>query len=141
MNQKVILDAEKVIADLASKEGAGYCTLALIDEDGFPSASTVSILKSDGIKTLSFCGGLGDNKAKRAANCNRASICVNSLYYNITLVGTLEILTDGETKKGMWNAFCNEYWTGPEDPDFCVFRFHTQRYNLYVNEGMAEGKL
>jgi len=141
MNEKIITKAGEIVDTLASKQGEGYCTIALIDESGYPTASTVSIIKADGIKQLSFGVSLDDNKARRVAKCNRASVCVNSLEYNITLVGTAEILTDSKTKGEVWEPWFCEIWSGADDPDYCVLRFSTERYSLYVNEEVAAGNL
>ena len=120
----------------------GYCTLALIDEDGYPSASTLSISKADGIKWLAFLSGIKSNKAKRIGKCNRGSVCINSSSYNITLVGTLEILTDPNTKNEMWQEPLREIYSGPDDPEYCVLRFSTERYNIFFADGTsAKGTL
>jgi general stress protein 26 len=138
MHEEIIKRAGEVIG------GGGaecFCALALIDEDGFPSASTVSISKHDGIKWLTFCVHADDNKANRARKNNRASVCVNSLEYNVTLVGTVEILTDTETKKEMWYKGLEQHWSGPEDEKLCILRFKTIRYSLFVDWKDAKGKL
>jgi len=138
MNQGVISRAEKVIMSKTGYIGGGmegYCALALIDEDGYPSASTLSISKADGIKRLTFLSGLESNKAKRIGKCNRGSVCVNSSKYNITLVGTLEILTDPDIKKEMWQEPLGSIYSGHDDPAYCVIRFSTKRYNIFFNDG------
>ena len=141
MSEKIIAKAAEIITELAGRDD-GYCTLALIDEDGFPSASTVSIIKADGIKQFSFGVSLDDNKAKRVQACNRASMCVNSGEYNITLVGTAEILTDAASKEDLWQPWFSEIWPGgAADPNFCVLRFSTQRYNLWLGEEPSSGRL
>jgi len=137
MNEKVIARAEEII----NNKKVSFCTLALIDEKGYPTASTVSVSKADGIKWLAFCVGLNENKAKRAAKNNRACVCVNAGDFNITLVGTAEVLTDPETKKEMWYPGCEEHWAGADDPEYCVLRFNTERYNLFVGWESAEGVL
>ena len=120
----------------------GYCALALIDEDGYPSASTLSISKADGIRWITFLSGLDSNKVKRINKCNRGSVCLNSTKYNITLVGTLEVLTDSTMKKEMWQEPLRGIYSGPEDPVYCVIRFHTERYNIFFdNGGSAAGTL
>jgi len=142
MSKEVIAKAGKIIGDMAGKMEAGFATIALIDEQGYPTASTVTIAKADGISTLAFCVSLDDNKARRVAGCNKASVCINAFEYNITLVGTAEIHTDPESKKDAWLPGCGEIWAGGvDDPDFCVLRFTTQRYNLYLDEQMAAGNL
>ena len=140
MNDEIIARAEKILADRAVKE-QGYCVLALIDIDGYPTATTISPSKIDGIKRISFCTGKGSNWVKRISKCNRASVCFNSgsEQYNITLVGDIEVSTDIEVKKEMWYEGMGYYFNGPEDPDFCVLKFVTRRYSLMLNEKDANG--
>ena len=134
MYNESISKAEEIISKKAVGGNDGYCTLSLIDLDGYPYAATVSVSKADGIKWLTFCTGLGSNWVKRIEKCNRASVCFNSTQYNITLVGTIEVLTDLDIKKEMWYEGMGCYFSGPEDPGFCVLRFNTQRYNLMLDE-------
>jgi general stress protein 26 len=119
----------------------GYATIALIDENGYPTASTKTIAKADGIKWLTFCTSLSTESCKRIRNCNRASICINSKEYNITLVGTIEIITDIDTKKDMWFSPMEGQWSGIDDPEYCVLRFRTERYSLFVDYKEAKGTL
>ena len=138
MNEEIITRAEKILANRATKE-QGYCVLALIDTDGYPTAATISPSKIDGIRRVTFCTGIDSNWAKRIEKCNRASVCFNSgsEQYNITLVGTIEVLTDLETKQEMWFDGMGWYFKGPEDPNFCVLQFVTQRYSLMLDESDA----
>jgi len=141
MNENVIAKAEKIIADKVGRMSEGFCALALIDDKGYPTASTVSISKADGIKWLTFCVSANENKARRVAGCNRASVCINSPNYNITLVGTAEIITDPKVKKEMWYAGCEHHWASPDDPEYAVLRFATERYNLRIGMEGGEGNL
>ena len=140
MDQEVISMAERIIMSKTGYTGdgmEGHCTLALIDEDGYPSASTLSISKADGIKRLTFLSGLKSNKAKRINMCNRGSVCINSSAFNITLVGTLEVLTDPYTKHEMWQEPLRSMYSGPDDPEYCVIRFYTKRYHLFFDDGKS----
>jgi general stress protein 26 len=143
MNEESIAKAEEIIAKKIGGGNEGYCVLALIDEEGFPTASTISVSKADGINWITFCTGLGSNWTKRIEKCNRASVCFNSTQYNITLVGTIEVLTDLIIKTEMWYEGMGYYFKEPEDPNFCVLRFKTQRYSLMIDEkdGIARGTL
>lgn len=141
MNEAVIARAGEVIAQNSGGENEGYCTLALIDKDGYPTASTITASKTDGINWLTFCTGLGGNRTKRIEKCNKASVCFNGFDYNITLVGTIEVLTDPDIKKEMWYGGLINHFTGPDDPRYCVLRFKTERYNLMVDWKDAEGTL
>ncbi len=137
MNQEIIARAGEIIKKNTGE--ASYCTLALIDLDGYPTASTITASKTDGINCITFCTGLGGTKTNRINKCNRASVCFNAEDYNITLVGTIEILTDLDVKKEMWYGGLSNHFSGSDDPNYCVLRFKTQRYTLLVDWKEATG--
>jgi len=128
MHEDTIARAAEIVAR------SGYCALALLDTDGYPTAATISPSKTEGIRQITFCTGLGSNWVKRIEKCDRASVCFNSTRQNITLVGDIEVLTDLAIKKEMWYSGMGMYFRGPEDPGFCVLRFTTRRYSLMLNE-------
>jgi len=143
MNQAVIDKASAIINGKTGYIGGGmegYAALALIDEQGYPTASTLTIAKADGIKWLTFCTSPGQGKVSRIEQCNRASVCINSSEYNITLVGTIEILTDLKAKQDNWLPIMDDgaHWSGPDDPAFCVLRFTMERYSIYVADADEE---
>ncbi|WP_313580648.1 pyridoxamine 5'-phosphate oxidase family protein [Lacrimispora sp.] len=141
MNEEVITRAVEIIERKTGGGNEGYCVLALIDKDGYPTASTISASKAGGIDWITFCTGLGSNKSDRIKQCSLASVCFNGIDHNITLVGTIEILTDPDIKKEMWYKGLEENFDGPEDPNYCVLRFKTERYNLFVDWKEAIGTL
>lgn len=139
MHQEIIKKAGEIIQ---KNTGVGtHCVLALMDLDGYPTASTITASKADGIKWITFCTGLGTPRVKRIEKCSRASVCFNSEDFNITLVGTMEVLTDPHIKKEMWYEGLANHFNGPEDPNYCVLRFNTVRYNLLVEWKEARGNL
>ncbi|NSB30211.1 pyridoxamine 5'-phosphate oxidase family protein [Clostridium saccharoperbutylacetonicum] len=139
MNEKIIARAGEIV-EKNTKEGT-YCELALIDLEGYPTVSTITASKADGINWLTFCTGIGSDKAIRVNKCNRASVCFNSDEYNITLVGTIDIITDPDVKKEMWYGGLTNHFSGPQDSNYCVLRFKTERYNLLVDWEEAKGRL
>ena len=145
MSKEVIIKASEIIKSKTAAEnmGAGVA-LTLIDSESYPTTSCISISKADGIREVLFGIGLSSNKSKRAKECTRASVCLfdddyeNGSYYNITLVGDVEIVTDPEVKKEVWYDGLTEHFEqGASDPDYAVLRFTTKRYNLWVD--LAEG--
>ncbi|MDR2532782.1 MAG: pyridoxamine 5'-phosphate oxidase family protein [Oscillospiraceae bacterium] len=109
------------------------CVLTLIDKDGYPSSSVLTVSHADGIKSIIFCGGLGSNKAKRIENCNRACVCFGSESYSVSFSGDIEILTDPDVKKEMWYEGLEHHFKGHDDPDYCVMKFTTKRYSLFID--------
>ena len=140
MSKELILKAEEIVAQNTGDDT--YCVLALIDAEGYPTASTITVSNAKGIERLTFCTGLESNKAKRITNSNRASVCFNKDgAYNVSLVGTIEIITDPDIKKEMWYDGLVNHFSGPADPHYCVLQFTTERYNLLVDWQEAEGPL
>jgi len=138
MDQKIV---EKAIEIISAERLDSI--MALIDIDGYPTASTITVSKNNGIKWLTFCTGLGSNKTKRIDLCNRASICFSSdePLYNITLIGKIEVITDSEIKKEMWYDGLDNHFSGPEDKNYCVLKFVTERYKLFIDYTEIEGKI
>ena len=146
MNEQTINKAGEIIDAKTNYVGGGmegYAVLSLIDENGYPSASALTIAKADGIKWLTFASSPNSNKAKRIAKCKKASVCIASPEYNITLVGTAEEVTDPECRKASWCDVMNDnaHWSDHNDPNFYVICFTTERYSIYLADGdhAAEG--
>ena len=139
MTENIIKKAGDIISKNTRENG--YCVLALIDDEGYPASSTISASKTNGIKEVAFCTGLNSPKAKRIKNSNKASVCFNAPDYSITLLGTIEILTDPQIKKEMWYDGLKHHFTGPEDPNYCVLKLTTKQYSLFIDWQEIKGKL
>lgn len=144
MNQELITKAAEIVKQSSahtSPSGFGMCTLSLIDEDGYPTSSIITPSRSDGIQWMTFGTMLDQNRAKRIAACNRASVCFGTADYCINLVGDMEIITTDEVKREMWYDGLSHHFTGPDDPNYCVLKFTTRRYKLFLDFQDVEGTL
>jgi len=111
----------------------------VIDENGFPSVSTVTPVNPIYILEICFSTNIGGNKANRIAKDSRASVCFHSENNNITLVGEAEIITDQETKSRCWLDWFKDHYNGGEtDPTYVVIKFTTKRVSLWIE---GEGAL
>ena len=135
MSKEIIARAAEVIASKQAVAGGGmggYAALSLIDENGYPSATTFVIVKADGINWITFATAIeGRPYAARINKNNKACVCINSSKYTLNLVGTVDALTDIETKKANWIPEWTNHWSGPEDPNMLVLRFTTERCTLF----------
>lgn len=118
-----------------------YCTLSLLDENGYPTTSALTAAKSNGISEITFCTGLQSNKAKRIGRSTRACVCFCADAYSITLVGDIEIVTDPTVKQAMWYDGLSHHFSGADDPGYCVLRFRTKRYGLFIDWEESGGTL
>lgn len=110
MNSKKIIErAGEIIAQ------SRYCALAQLNDEGYPTAATITPAKTEGIRRIYFCTGLGSNWVKRIEKCPHASVCFNSEepLHNITLVGDIEVVTDLAVKQEMWYDGMGMYFSGP----------------------------
>jgi general stress protein 26 len=114
-----------------------------LDLDGYPTASTISVSKNEKIKWLTFCTFVDGNKIKRIERSNLASVCFFSseTMYNITLTGKIEVITDPKVKQEMWYEQLEGQFSGPEDENYCVLKFTTERYNISFDFEVETGKL
>ncbi|MCL2376322.1 MAG: pyridoxamine 5'-phosphate oxidase family protein [Defluviitaleaceae bacterium] len=144
MHQDIIARAGDVInsrSDYIGEGMDGYVVLSLIDENGYPTSSTVTISKADGVNWMTFIGDIDGNKEKRIRKCSKASVCLASNNYNITLVGTMEILTDPAVKKEHWQkVFQEAYNANYDNPQYCILRFNTEHYNLFFADNDIEAR-
>lgn len=133
--QAIIARAAELInsrTDYIGEGMEGWVTLSLIDENGYPTSSTVSISKADGINWISFLSYTNGRIAKRIKNSNKACVCISSSEYHISLTGTVEIITDPEIKKEHWQEIITKHYGADyNNPDWAVFRFTTETYNLF----------
>ena len=116
-----------------------YCVLAQEDLDGRLTAAVITASKAVGIEQINFCSGLGSNWAKRAERDNRAAVCFESETYSITLRGRLEIVTDEAIKRENWYSGLENHFSGADDPNYCVLRFTTEVYKLFIDWTETEG--
>ena len=148
MNQEIMTRASELVNSKAEYKAGGmegYAALSLIDDNGYPSATTFCITKADGINWLTFNTATDRPYAERISKNNKACVCINSSAYTINLVGTAEALTDSETRKANWLPMFNDgvHWSGPDDPTLLIIRFTTERYTItFADDGSyAAGNL
>lgn len=118
---------------------AGEACFCVIDENGCPSGSTVSSIKTEGLLKAYYSAGASGNKTKRLAHCDKASVCYHVGGDNVTLVGTARVLTDPEIKHALWQDWFIDHFTeGKDDPEYVVIEFSTERVSLWVDNEGAE---
>ena len=115
--------------------------MALIDEEGYPSASMITASRAEGFKWIAFCTGLGWNKASRAEKDPRTCVYLfdKESFTGISLIGRIEVVTDLEMKNRMWYDALGDAFQGPEDGKLCVLMFQPERYNIFINNRTIRG--
>lgn len=133
MSNELIAKVEEIIRN------ASVATIAKIDDKGYPRASTISNIKTDGVKTIWFSTGLRSSKVKFFLQNNKASVCYCDGENNITLIGTIDVLTDPELKKQLWlDWFINHFPGGISDPNYCILKFTTKEVTFWIDNQHGE---
>lgn len=138
MSEQLIKKASTIIYERSGKQAGtntpSFCSLAVVDSNGYPHITTITTSKSDGIKTIYLCTGLNSKVIERIKNSNKTSICFNSNEYTFTLDGTAEIVIDSSIKEEMWyDGLKNHFKEGASDPNYCVIKFNTHNYSLLID--------
>ena len=136
MNTNLFEKANELIRTFA------YASFGVIDENGSPSVSAISLQNPEHISELYFTTTMDSNKAKRLQKNNKASINCYTSMNNITLVGEAELFADQETKSKYWPDWVargsDVYPGGVSDPNYCLGRFTTKRVSLWIDDEGAE---
>lgn len=146
MHEEMIKKAGNIVARHSVHSGLSdkilVCALGMTELDGTPTVAAITAARAEGIKRVTFSTGLSANKVKRMkAGNTAASVCFLSETYNVSLMGELELLTDAAAKRETWYDALGRHFSGPDDPEFCVLRFTTKRYNLLLDFQETRGEL
>ena len=143
-HEKIVARASALInskTDYIGDGMGGYVVLSLIDENGYPTSSTMTVSKANGINWLTFLTDTDGTKAQRIARCNKACVCLATSEYHISLTGTAEIITDPAFKKEHWQEVVTHYYKADHtDPSWTILRFTAKTYNLFFADDDTEAK-
>jgi len=136
MNTKLLEKANEMIKTFK------HASFGVIDENGYPSASAISLQNPENIFKLYFTTTMDSNKAKRLQKNSRASVNLYTDMNNITLVGEARIFSDQETKSKYWHEWVargqDVYPGGATDPNYCIIEFSTKRMSLWMGDEGVE---
>ena len=136
MKNELVLKAEAIMRN------ADVAYIAKIDDKGYPRVSTISSIKTDGIRKVWFSTGLNSGKVRFFKQNNRASVCYHEGGNNITLIGDIEILTTPELKEQLWKDWFIKYFPGGiTDPNYCILEFTAKEAVFWIDNQYEEVKL
>lgn len=138
IQEQLIQKASEIIQNNCNE--GGYCALTLMDTDGRPTTTTITPVKAEGIRWITFCTGFG-TRTERIQLCKDACVCFNYPNYHISLKGRMEIITDADVKREMWYEGMSNHFDSPEDPGYVVLKFVADSYNLFIDWQSAKGSI
>ena len=109
-------------------------TIAYLCEDGSPRASTISIMKAEGIRTICMSTAMQALKTKRIQRNPRVSLCVRSGSNNVTLTGTVAVSQDDVLRKALWKDWCIQHFPdGATGKSFCILIFTMEEATFWID--------
>ena len=128
-------DAEKTIGNLMDKQSV--CFLGAIDKEGFPSVKAMlQPREREGTHTFWLTTNTSSLHVAQYRENPAACLyfCDRRFFRGALLTGTIEILTDSESRYRIWREGDTAYYPqGPDDPDYCVLRFTARSGRYYHN--------
>lgn len=135
-NRENIMDNDKIARFIKKQKVAFICS---VDEDGFPNVKAMlRPRKIDGLQQFYFSTNTSSMRVKQYLNNPNACIYFYHKglikYTGVMLKGTMQVLTDQQTKNMIWRRGDTIFYKGGvTDPDFCVLRFCAQSGRYYCD--------
>lgn len=114
------------IFDFIKKQNVAF--IASVDEEGFPNMKAMLIPRKIEGNDFYFTTNTSSMRVAQYQKNDKASIYFFNKgrfrYEGVMFVGTMEVLTDAETKKEIWRTGDTMFYSkGVTDPDYCVLKF------------------
>ena len=113
--------------------------IASVDEDGFPNVKAMlKPRKHIGLKEFWFSTNTSSMRVKQFRDNPKACIYFYHKglvkYVGVMLSGTMEVLTDQESKDIIWKRGDTLFYKGGvTDPDYCVLKFTAEKGRYYCD--------
>ena len=128
-------DPEKTIGAMADRQKIAF--LGSVDAGGYPNVKAMlQPRKRDGIRVFWFTTNTSSMRVGQFLKNPKACVyfCDSRFFRGAMLLGTVEVLTDDDAKRMIWQDGDEQYYPlGVTDPDYCVLRFTAISGRFYSN--------
>jgi len=131
----MLRDIEKTIGNLIDNQKTAY--IGSVDGEGFPHIKAMLAPRvRKGIKVFYFTSNTSSMRAEQYRVNPKASAYFSDtrFFRGVGFTGTMEVLTDVESKEMIWRGGDEMYYPlGITDPDYCVLKFTAAEGRYYAN--------
>ncbi len=118
-------NVQTIIAQLCDNLPITY--ICSVDDEGYPATKAMlSPRKREGVKVFYFTTNTFSLRVAQYKTNPKASIyfCDEKGFQAVMLRGTMQVLTDAESKEMIWRDGDTQYYPGGvTDPNYCVLKF------------------
>lgn len=130
---------EKAVTLLAQCENV---TVASVDSDGYPRPVQMSKIRTKGFSEVWMATSADSVKVKDFRENNKAGLCYEHYGDSVSLRGTVEIVTDDDIRKEMWQDwFIHHFPEGPADKDYTLLHFTGTKATFWINGEFAHSDI
>lgn len=128
------MDQERIAAFIRKQKVAFICS---VDGEGYPNVKAMlKPRKTEGLRRFWFSTNTSSLRVKQYLADPKACVYFYHKglvrYEGVMLKGTMEVLTDAETKEMIWRRGDTLFYKGGvTDPDYCVLRFTAESGRWY----------
>ncbi len=128
------MDLKTIEAFIDSRKISFICS---VDEAGFPAVKAMlKPRRRSGLREFYFSTNTSSMRVRHFRENPKASIYFYRKgllqYTGVLLTGTMEVLTDQDTKNRIWKKGDTVFYKGGvTDPDYCVLRFTAEKGRYY----------
>ncbi len=128
------MDAKEIERFISRQKVSFICS---VDNDGFPNVKAMLMPRMrNGLKEFWFSTNTSSMRVRQYRENPRASIYFYHKglirYEGVMLKGTMEVLTDQESKNMIWRKGDTVFYKkGVTDPDYCVLKFTAETGRHY----------
>lgn len=117
-------------------------TIASIDNEGFPCPVPMSKISSKGCNEIWLATTANSVKVTDFKLNNKAGLCYSNYGDSVGLRGIIEIITDDNIRKEMWQDWLIIHFPyGPTDPNFVLLHFIGKEATFWINGEFTHEKL
>ena len=125
---------QKEIFDFVDSQKTAF--IGSVDEDGFPNIKAMLAPRERNGAAFYFTTNTSSLRVQQYLKNSKASIYFyhrgRFRYTGVMLKGTMDVLTDQETKERVWRTGDTMFYKkGVTDPDYCVLRFVATSIRYY----------
>ena len=130
------MDIDKIISFIRKQKVSFVCS---VDGDGYPNVKAMlRPRKQVGLKEFYFSTNTSSMRVRQYLENPNASIYFYHKglikYTGVMLTGSMEVLTDQETKQMIWRRGDTMFYKqGVTDPDYCVLKFTAKSGRYYCD--------
>lgn len=134
----------ETLKDKASSmlERCEVVVLTSVNKEGYPRPVPMSKIKCEGLSAVWMSTGRNSVKTKDFLANPKGGLCFQEGGNSVALTGDVEIITDNEMKKELWQEwFIDHFPGGPTDPNYVLIKFLPLQATIWIEGKFVHRKL